>query len=668
MITRSQSKKRPTRIQKARAKRLKQKNLCRACRAIDLDLILNRKHGTRRGIKVRDMGPLDQWAVDSCVLCRLLATTFDKEARENRAERYLTSFSSNQVVSGGWPSVHTNMLSIDQFVSHDLATANGIRTSNALPYELPLKYLVPQPRGVEIVRKVGRRASFKLPQEWLRFCRQHHTLACNVSTSAAVSSISSFKLIDCETRAIVPVSDQPYATLSYVWGSGSAPIFSDVVPPNQPKTIEDAIQVTKTLGLKYLWIDRFCINQQIAQEIEDQVPKMDVIYNNSELTIIVAAGEDPNYGIPGARERTPVQPHGKVGDYYLVSTMDDPVLNILRSKWATRAWTYQEGILARRRLIFTDDQLYFECSGMRCAEALNTNLKSLHTQNQQRFKAKFCHGSNICLFPREIGLKGWEIVDRIEEYSRKSLTKGSDILNGLQGILKAYERSTQGIKNCFGVPVVPRAPRQTHMQWTPKTGFCIGLCWDVAEGSSRREGFPSWSWSGWHGKIEWVFNELIWPDERGNTDMAIWIQLQDDSFLAWERYYHAYDVNDCRITSTLRMATWVIPLQFSTQRERFMFQLKTVDGETLFWRFKLKSHSYPTSETTKWMAVPLAHDKFGAPIVLVVFETEQGRYQRGGIGEITFNNLESTYGRLGLWAGNTKPPDLKKEYSKFDLA
>ncbi|KAI1127583.1 heterokaryon incompatibility protein-domain-containing protein [Nemania abortiva] len=668
MITRSQSKKRPTRMQRAQAKSLKQKGLCSACRAIDLDIVLNRTHGTRRGIKIRDMRPLDQLAPDSCLLCKLLVATFDKEFSEKRAEIYLRSFSSNQVFSGGWPSVNTNMLSLDQFVSHDLARANGIRSSNALAYELPLKYLVPQPKGVEIVRKVGRRASFNLAQEWLGFCRQHHTQSCDVSTSGAVSSISTFKLIDCETRTIVSVSDQPYATLSYVWGSGSAPIFSDVVPPNQPKTIEDAIQVTKTLGLRYLWIDRFCINQQIAEEIEEQVPKMDVIYNNSELTIIVAAGEDPDYGIPGIRDRAPSQPHGKVGNYYLVSTMDDPVLNILRSKWATRAWTYQEGILSRRRLIFTDDQLYFECSGMRCAEALNTDLKSLHTRNQQRFKAKYCHGSNICLFPREIGRKGWEIVDRIEEYSRKSLTKGSDILNGLQGILRAYERSTQGIKNCFGVPVIPRAPRQTHMQWSPEAGFCIGLCWDVAEGSSRREGFPSWSWSGWHGKIEWMFDELLWPDNQGNTNMMIWVQLQDGSFLTWDKYYHEYDAYNRKITPILRMATWVIPLQLSTRHEMFTFQLKAVDGETLFWRFKLKSLSYPTSETTKWMAVPLAHDEFGTPVVLVVFETEQGRYQKGGIGEITFNNLESAYGRLGLWRINTKPPDLKKEYTKFDLA
>lgn len=34
--------------------------------------------------------------------------------------------------------------------------------------------------------------------------------------------------------------------------------------------------------------------------------------------------------------------------------------DVVTSEWATRAWTYQESLVARKRLYFTDRQLYFE--------------------------------------------------------------------------------------------------------------------------------------------------------------------------------------------------------------------------------------------------------------------------------------------------------------------
>lgn len=36
--------------------------------------------------------------------------------------------------------------------------------------------------------------------------------------------------------------------------------------------------------------------------------------------------------------------------------------SIKQSKWATRGWTYQEGCLSRRRLIFTEKEVLFLCN------------------------------------------------------------------------------------------------------------------------------------------------------------------------------------------------------------------------------------------------------------------------------------------------------------------
>jgi hypothetical protein len=70
------------------------------------------------------------------------------------------------------------------------------------------------------------------------------------------------------------------------------------LPKKLPRTIEDVITVTQKLDFRYLWVDRYCINQQREKGKAHQIGKMDEIYMNAELTIIAAAGSNPNYGLP----------------------------------------------------------------------------------------------------------------------------------------------------------------------------------------------------------------------------------------------------------------------------------------------------------------------------------------------------------------------------------
>lgn len=68
------------------------------------------------------------------------------------------------------------------------------------------------------------------------------------------------------------VSQKPYCALSYCWGkepispvltaSNSKDFRTSIDPENLPKTIRDAIHVTKQLGIDYLWVDCLCIIQQ----------------------------------------------------------------------------------------------------------------------------------------------------------------------------------------------------------------------------------------------------------------------------------------------------------------------------------------------------------------------------------------------------------------------
>ncbi|KAK8083398.1 HET-domain-containing protein [Apiospora saccharicola] len=82
---------------------------------------------------------------------------------------------------------------------------------------------------------------------------------------------------------------------------------------------------------------------------------MHLVYGNSQLTIIAAAGKDAEYGLPGVGTRArEEQGCVTVGKYSFVNMFPDARTALQRSVGGSRGWTYQEGLLPTRRLIFTE--------------------------------------------------------------------------------------------------------------------------------------------------------------------------------------------------------------------------------------------------------------------------------------------------------------------------
>ncbi|KAF2249688.1 HET-domain-containing protein, partial [Trematosphaeria pertusa] len=175
------------------------------------------------------------------------------------------------------------------------------------------------------------------------------------------------KAIDCEERKVVRApGDCNFVALSYVWGDSStiSPFSGVILPQNLPATIEDSIQVARQLGYRFLWVDRYCIDQSDTQAKLDQIQQMGQIYGSAALTMIAATGTDPTHGLPGisAGLAQSDPPKVRVGSLTVMHYDVPAALELSSSTWATRAWTYQESYLSKRRLVFTDNRVFMLCN------------------------------------------------------------------------------------------------------------------------------------------------------------------------------------------------------------------------------------------------------------------------------------------------------------------
>jgi hypothetical protein len=281
-----------------------------------------------------------------------------------------------------------------------------------------------------------------------------------------------------------------YLALSYVWGGGpkefvltTENIQEYCQPrgiPTLPKTISDAVTLTKKMGKRYLWVDSLCIVSNDPEDKASQIPAMTSVYGNAMLTIIAAAGEDANHGLPGIVSFRPRYKVADLGRYQIVETyLPQGHRSVQRTTWATRAWTYQELLLSARCLIFFETHVEWLC---RCtewfeqldSEHTNLNVKRRMIDPEQQLRLDM---SNYQYF--------------VQEYTRRNLTFETDIVNAFAGIMAAIDDEF-----FWGIPY---------------SRFCKFLAWELDEKMSdnvleqRRDcglSIPSWSWMSWRVEID----------------------------------------------------------------------------------------------------------------------------------------------------------------------
>lgn len=213
---------------------------------------------------------------------------------------------------------------------------------------------------------------------------------------------------------------------------------------------------------------------------------MDAIYSQALFTIIDAAGIDCNSGLAGVtypRQSDAVLRYAQVNGIKLTYLGTPPAQKIGSSRWGSRGWTYQEGILSHRRIFFTDEQVMFQCNNMTCIESFEIPMSILHRLDQpNRRKIPFLNDTEPVILPAN------DIGKYLMEFSNRNLTYDSDTLNAFLGILNAFGRDEKYF-HLHGNPI--------HKD----KGYLINA-WYHVEPGARNFNFPSWSWTGWKGAIK----------------------------------------------------------------------------------------------------------------------------------------------------------------------
>jgi hypothetical protein len=183
----------------------------------------------------------------------------------------------------------------------------------------------PTPSTTYLVRPIRReKIDFAVARRWLDLCKAHHE-GCRVNPvlkeqgrSHPADEVPNFRCVDVVQNCLVkPGRDSQYTALSYVWGRRHffKTLKSNVKKLEQPHglenpeywdeiplTVKDAMQATREMGLKYLWVDSLCIVQDDDTGRKDEaMGKMYLIYGTADLVLIAASGPDAYAGLSGVR-------------------------------------------------------------------------------------------------------------------------------------------------------------------------------------------------------------------------------------------------------------------------------------------------------------------------------------------------------------------------------
>lgn len=151
---------------------------------------------------------------------------------------------------------------------------------------------------------------FNLAQKWLHSCLHEHQPLCTTPDHIILPTRLLYIGVDRGTTLrLVCISnhffERKYAALSHCWGalatftttiSNLATHQDNIDFMYLPRSFQDAVTVTRIMGLEYLWIDSLCIIQDSEDDWAAESARMGQVFQNATFTIAADSAKNSHEG------------------------------------------------------------------------------------------------------------------------------------------------------------------------------------------------------------------------------------------------------------------------------------------------------------------------------------------------------------------------------------
>ncbi|EFQ35498.1 heterokaryon incompatibility protein [Colletotrichum graminicola] len=502
--------------------------LCKACSRLDLGDLLD-EDDELQDLVLHDSLAVLKESTTSCDLCRLFFSSITNKLRDEGVgvDESTWSDPNSRVILRGIRYQDEDYLPSGLFwvkVRCDTLSPRAYSYFGLYPEE--------ETQGLEgaIIGRLIKppEEQISLVNDWVTSCDRVHK-GCHSDPGALPTRVVDVGLDGHREPRLVVTGGAAgrYVTLSHCWGlhpvirttSETIEDHLKALPLGKlPQTFRDAVLITWSLGIQYIWIDSLCIVQDSTEDWELESVKMGTIYASSYLTIAASASKDSTGGCFRSRSTsTDVKVRFTVrdsGDPRSTSVFVRPrprdFSHLPMSALHSRAWVTQERLLSARMIHYDTDQLLWECRESRLTEdgvpvGAFGGAGNAEWDERLHFSYPFSQSRSRPNFV-------WDWYDMVSAYTSRGITKSYDRLPALSGLANAMEECT-GQKYVAGL-------------W----GFHLayGLLWRRSEQWLRKpaDGYraPSWSWASLEGRV--YMPEIATMAPYGN-EMEIMIDIVD---------------------------------------------------------------------------------------------------------------------------------------------
>lgn len=305
-------------------------------------------------------------------------------------------------------------------------------------------------------------------------------------------------------------------------------LMQGLSPGALPRTIADAVMVTKRLGVRYLWIDSLCIMQDSEEDKDTQIGRIPETFSNAMVTISAGSArscvdgfleeqtlaKDTSMGSPAFHdfEMPYLCPDGKLGEI-VIQTLQNFIPE--SQPVNDRAWTLEERLLWPRVLLYATNMVVWQCQSRECTiEGRQTRignrggieLSSWTAKNRlpdEFFRPPLSNSTSLHPLS-ELDLQelrhNWCTI--ICDYSLRRVTQGRDRLRAISGLAAKFSLAFPHEEYKAGLWYSNIHDRSSY--------FLCQLLWScspIIDQITDRDGddlASSWSWASVAGPIEFL--------------------------------------------------------------------------------------------------------------------------------------------------------------------